>query len=112
MTWNQIYEVIADALRVKLNAVHVPSDFLAATSTEDYRGGLLGDKANTVVFDNSKLKRLVPDFVATVRVDQGIKATVHHILAHSELQHEDPEFDAYCDRVINALQAAEAAVRG
>ncbi|GFN32890.1 SDR family oxidoreductase [Paenibacillus xylaniclasticus] len=112
VTWNQIYEVIADALGVKLNAVHVTSEFLAATSTEDYRGGLIGDKANTVVFDNSKLKRLVPGFTATVRVDQGIKATVQHILAHPELQHEDPEFDDYCDRVISAIQAAAEAVRG
>jgi len=112
VTWNQIYEVIADALGVKLNAVHVSSDFLAATSTEDYRGGLLGDKSNTVVFDNSKLKRLVPDFAATTRVDQGIKSTVQHILAHPEHQQEDPEFDAYCDRVIHAINAAAAAVRG
>ena len=62
VTWNQIYEV-ADALGVKLNAVHVSSDFLDACSKGDYRGGLLGDKANSVVFDNSKPKRLVPEFV-------------------------------------------------
>ncbi|MFC5468947.1 SDR family oxidoreductase [Cohnella suwonensis] len=110
VTWNQIYEVIADALGVKLNAVHVSSSFLDACSTEDYRGGLLGDKANTVVFDNSKLKRLVPDFVATVRLDQGLKRTVEHILAHPELQAEDPKFDAWCDKVIAALDAAVAAV--
>lgn len=110
VTWNQIYEMIADALGVKLNAVHVSSEFLAACSSDDLRGSLLGDKANSVVFDNSKLKRLVPEFVATTRLDQGIKQTVKHILTHPELQVEDPEFDAWCDKVIGALEYAVKAV--
>lgn len=110
VTWNQIYEIIADALGVKLNAVHVSSDFLAACSKVDYRGGLLGDKANSVVFDNSKLKRLVPEFVATTRLDQGIKQTVAYILAHPEHQTEDKEFDAWCDKVVQALDAASKSV--
>ncbi|GGJ16204.1 SDR family oxidoreductase [Paenibacillus hunanensis] len=111
VTWNQIHEVIADALGVKLNAVHVASSFLDACSSEDYRGSLLGDKANTVVFDNSKLKRLVPGFTATIRVDQGIKRVVEHVLAHPELQQKDAEFDAWCDRVIEALEQAKASLR-
>jgi nucleoside-diphosphate-sugar epimerase len=106
VTWNQIYEVIADALGVKLNAVHISSEFLAACSKEDYRGGLLGDKANSVVFDNSKLKKLVPEFVATTRFDQGIRQTVDYILAHPELQKEDKEYEIWCDKVVQALQAA------
>lgn len=111
LTWNQIYEAIARALGVKLHAVHAASSFLDACSTEDYRGGLIGDKANTVVFDNSKLKRLVPGFTATTRFDQGIKQTIDYVLAHPELQTEDPEFDAWCDKVIGALEAAVAAVK-
>ena len=106
LTWNQIYQSIADALGVKLNAIHVSSEFLDACSKEDYRGGLLGDKANSVVFDNSKLKRLVPDFVATTRFDQGIKQTVEYIVAHPELQTPDEEFDDWCDRVVDALNMA------
>ncbi|MFC4810182.1 SDR family oxidoreductase [Paenibacillus sp. GCM10023250] len=112
LTWNQIYEAIADALGVKLQAVHVSSEFLAACSREDYTGGLIGDKANSVAFDNAKLKRLVPEFVATTRFDQGVRETVAHILAHPELQKEDPEFDAWCDKVIGALNGAIAAVKG
>ncbi len=111
VTWNQIHEVIADALGVKLHAVHVASSFLDACSNEDYRGSLLGDKANTVVFDNSKLKRLVPGFTATIRVDQGIKRVVQHVLTHPELQQEDAEFDAWCDRVIGALEQAKASLQ-
>ncbi len=111
VTWNQIHEIIADALGVKLRAVHVASDFLADNGPYDFRGGLLGDKANTVVFDNSKLKRLVPGFTATVRVDQGIRQTVEHILAHPELQEADPEFDVWCDRVVEAMEAAAKLMR-
>ncbi|THF77820.1 SDR family oxidoreductase [Cohnella fermenti] len=112
LTWNQIYEAIAAALGVPLKAVHVSSEFLDACSTEDFRGGLIGDKANSVVFNNAKLKRLVPGFAATVRFDQGIRQTIDHVLAHPELQKEDPEFDAWCDLVIQALDNAVKAVRG
>ncbi|MNP86704.1 hypothetical protein D3C76_1871020 [compost metagenome] len=48
----------------------------------------------------------MPGFTATVRVDQGIRRTVEHILAHPELQAADPEFDAWCDRVVGAMEAA------
>ena len=109
LTWNQVYECIARALGVECKLYHVASDFLAAVGGKyDLNGGLHGDKACTVVFDNSKLKRAVPDFVATVRFDEGIRRTVEHILAHPELQLEDPEFDAWCDRVIAVQEAAKA----
>lgn len=108
VTWNQLYRIVADALGTELKAVHVASSFLAAVSPQDLEGGLLGDKANTVVFDNAKLKRLVPGFAATVRADQGIRRTVAHLLSHPELQKEDPEFDAWCDNVIAALEKAKA----
>ena len=111
VTWNQIYQIIADALHVKLNAVHVASEFLDACSDYDFAGSLLGDKANTVVFDNSKLKRLVPGFTATVRADQGIRSTIEYVLSHPECQVEDPEFDDWCDRVIEALEEAKRKMR-
>lgn len=113
MTWNQIYETIADALGVKLNAVHISTDFLAAAGGEKYdmSGPLLGDKANTVVFDISKLCRLVPGFQPKKTMAQALRETVHYILEHPELQKEDPEFDAWCDRVIAARQAALDSLR-
>ena len=106
VTWNQIYAVIADAVGMPLNAIHVSSEFLAACSNYDFTGSLIGDKANTVVFDNSKLKRLVPGFTATVRADQGIRSTISYVLSHPECQKEDPAFDAWCDKVAEALQKA------
>ena len=86
---------------------HVSSDFLAATSPKawDFTGNLLGDKAVTVVFDCSKLKRVVPAFQAVTRFDEGVRRCVDHILAHPELQVEDPDFDAWCDRVIEAQES-------
>ena len=109
LTWNQIYETIARVLGVELKAYHVASDFLAATGKYDLLGSLIGDKANSVIFDNSKLKRAVPDFVPTVRFEEGIRDTIANILAHPELQQEDPEFDAWCDKVIDVLENAKKA---
>lgn len=111
LTWNQIYETTAAALGVKLNAVHVSSEFMDSCSDEDFRGNLMGDKAASVVFDNSKIKRLVPEYCATVRFDQGVKQSVAYILSHPECQVEDPEFDAWCDRVVEALKEAAEKVR-
>ena len=110
LTWNQIYECVAKALNVTPKLYHVSSDFLAATSPKewDFTGNLLGDKAVTVVFDCTKLKRAVPGFQATTRFDEGVRRCVAYILAHPELQEEDPEFDAWCERVIAAQEAAKA----
>ena len=114
LTWNQIYATIADALGVRLNAYHVSSEFLAAVGDKygfDYEGGLIGDKAVSVVFDNSKLKRAVPDMRTEVRFDQGVRIALDYILSHpEECQKEDPEFDAWCDRVIEVLEEAKKKV--
>lgn len=110
VTWNQIYQCIADTLGVPLRACHIPSDFLAAVSDYDFEGSLTGDKACSVIFDNTKIKRAVPDFCAAVRADQGIRQTVQYILAHPEYQIPDPEFDAWCDRVIAAYENLKGAL--
>ena len=106
LTWDQVYECVGRALHVTPRLYHVASDFLAAVSPKewDFTGNLLGDKAVTVVFDCTKLKRAVPGFQATVRFDEGVRRCVDYILAHPELQVEDPEFDAWCDRVIEAQE--------
>ncbi len=107
VTWNQIYQIIADALGVEYKPYYVPSDFLDEVGGYDFRGGLIGDKANSVVFDNSKLKRAVPGFCATVRLDQGIRKSVEYVLTHEEVQYIDEEFDEWCDHVIEALEKAK-----
>ena len=109
VTWNQIYQAVADALGVEFKPYYVASDFLAAVSDYDFVGGLIGDKSNTVVFDNTKLKNAVPGFVATIRSEQGIRKTVEYVLSHPEEQIEDPEFDAWCDKVIEKLEEVKKA---
>jgi nucleoside-diphosphate-sugar epimerase len=104
LTWNQIYQSIADALGVKLNAIHISSEMLDACSDQDYLGSLIGDKANSVVFDNTKLKTLVPDFKAVKRFDKGVKETIDYIMNHSEYQVEDKEFDDWCDKMIAIME--------
>jgi nucleoside-diphosphate-sugar epimerase len=107
LTWNQIYKAIARALGVEFKPYYVSSDFLAAVSNYDFTGSLIGDKSNTVVFDNSKLKSVVPDFNATIRFDKGIESTIRYVLEHKECQIEDIEFDQWCDKVINSLEKAK-----
>ena len=106
LTWNQMYSTLASVLGVPLKAVHVSSEFLAAAGPYDFRGSLLGDKANTVSFDNTKLKRLVPGFTAKIRYDQGVRKSIEYMLAHKELQKEDPDFDLWCDKIIAAQEKA------
>lgn len=110
MTWNQIYQTIAEALGKPLNALHVASDFLAAHGENyDFRGELLGDKASVVVFDNSKIKRLVPDFICTISMAEGLRQAVHYMLAHPESQTPDWDFDSWCDRIADSMRAADKA---
>ena len=108
LSWTQVYECIARALHVAVKPYYVSSEFLAAVAPAewDFEGNLLGDKSVTVCFDCTKLKRAVPGFHATTRFDEGVRRCVEHILAHPELQIEDPEFDAWCDKVIAAQQEA------
>ena len=112
LTWTQIYQTVANVLGVELKPYYVSSSFLAevAPKAYDLEGGLLGDKAVSVVFDCSKLKRAVPGFQARVRFEEGIRRTIDHILKHPELQEEDPEFDRWCDKVIEAQEQAKKMV--
>lgn len=112
LTWNQIYQATARALGVTLRPYYVSSAFLAAACYYDGGDGLLGDKTHSVVFCNRKLKRLVPGFFAAIRFDQGVKEAVDYVLSHPECQTEDPEFDAWCDRVIAAQEEALQKVKG
>lgn len=107
ITWNQIYEVVGAALGRRPEIVHIPSDALAALNPK-FVGGLLGDKTHTVIFDNTKVKKAVPEFAATMRFDQGARKSIDYIYSHPECQQADPEFDEWCDRVIKIYEDALA----
>lgn len=110
LTWNQIYQSVANALGVDFNPYYVASDFLAKVAPPewDFEGNLLGDKSQTVIFDCSKLKHAVSGFQATIRFDEGVRRSVDYLLSHPELQTADPEFDYWCDKVIEAQETAKA----
>lgn len=109
LTWNQIFKTIADALNVEYKPYYVSSYFLAKVGSKyDLEGGLIGDKANSVVFDNTKLKRAVPGFAPSIRFEEGVRRCLNYILAHPECQVEDPEFDKWCDSIIEVLDKASA----
>ena len=113
LTWDQIYATVADALGVTLHPYHVASEYLAAAGEKygyDFTGSLTGDKAVTVVFDNTKLKRVVPTMRTAVPFHRGVRVALEYILAHPECQREDPEFDQWCDRVIAALEKSKAEI--
>jgi nucleoside-diphosphate-sugar epimerase len=80
LTWNQIYEAMAEAAATELKAVHVASDFICQVADSLghswMRGNLLGDKSNSVIFDNTKIRRFVPGFQATVPFSEGIGRTI------------------------------------
>jgi len=108
LTWNQIYDCIADALGVEYKPYYVSSRFLSDVGPQyDFEGGLIGDKANTVIFDNTKLKNAVPEYKPSIHFEDGIRRVIEYVLSHKECQVEDPEFDAWCDKVIASLEAAK-----
>lgn len=109
VSWNQVYESIARALGVPFQPVYAPSGLIAAAGEKygyDFGGALLGDKSPCAIFDNTKIKRAVPEFCATTRFDEGIRESVEYHLSHPEMQVEDPKFDAFCDAVIDAMATA------
>ncbi|MCL2351835.1 MAG: NAD-dependent epimerase/dehydratase family protein [Firmicutes bacterium] len=98
LTWNAAFAAIGHALGKKADLLHVSSEMLAA-HRPDLEGSLLGDKAPSIIFDNTKLKRLVPGFTAKVRFDQGVRGTLEYVLSHEDCRVEDPEFDGFCDMI-------------
>jgi nucleoside-diphosphate-sugar epimerase len=103
LTWNQIYEQIGAALGVQPRLVHIPSTFIAQVDPGT-GAGLLGDKMWSAVFDNSKIKRLVPDYVARIPFHEGILRTLAWFQANQARMQIPPEDDAFVERILDAYQ--------
>ena len=100
LNWNQIYESIAGALDVEARIVHVPTDFIASVAPR-MAGSLLGDKTWSVVFDNSKIKGVVPGFEATVPLREGIDRTLAWFAADEQRRTVDAAVHAEMDRILD-----------
>ncbi|HVP47370.1 MAG TPA: SDR family oxidoreductase [Bryobacteraceae bacterium] len=103
MTWNQFYRMVGAAAGVEPQLIHIPSDFIGACLPEAL-GGLIGDKVVSVVFDNSKIKRFVPGYCATVPFGQGIRRTLEWFDADPARKQIDSEANAKWDKLIEAYE--------
>jgi nucleoside-diphosphate-sugar epimerase len=99
LTWDQIAHSLAAALGVTPRIVHVPSDAIAAADPQ-WGAGLIGDKAHSMVFDNSKLRTVVPDFCATIPFEQGAREIVGWHDGDPARQQVDDRLDALMDKLV------------
>jgi nucleoside-diphosphate-sugar epimerase len=106
LNWNQIYEIFARAAGVaNPTYVHIPSDLINAYDPI-LGAGLLGDKTNSMIFDNSKIKRLVPDFICTTPLSRGAEEVMVWYDADPARQVVDQALDQLYDRMLAAYQKA------
>jgi nucleoside-diphosphate-sugar epimerase len=106
LTWNQIYGLLADAAGGTLHPVHVPSQFINRFDPV-WGASLLGDKAHSMIFDNSKIKRLVPEYKADIPFSQGAREIIDWHLADPSRQVIEHEFLAIYEKILTAYRASK-----
>ena len=99
LTWNQIYELAARAAGTTAQIVHIPSEIIAKYDTE-WGAELFGDKSHSMIFDNTKIKRLVPDFAATIPFSRGIEEIMNWFDGEPSRQIVDEKLDQLMDKII------------
>jgi nucleoside-diphosphate-sugar epimerase len=113
LTWDQIYQAVGMAVGVEPNIIHIASDFICKEAEKiDWiwmggsfqRGNLLGDKAVSTIFDNTKIKMFVPEFKATIPFKTGIKRTIDWIEADQSRMIIHKDHDRFMDTIIAAYQ--------
>jgi nucleoside-diphosphate-sugar epimerase len=105
LSWNQIFEIIARAAGTEARIAHVPSDLIAAHDP-NWGPGLLGDKAHSMIFDNSKIKRLVPDFLCRIPFSRGAEEILAWYNADPARRKVNADFNRTCDRILAAWESA------
>lgn len=105
LTWDQIHLEVYRTLGLKPNLVHIPSDLIAMYNPHSL-GSLIGDKANSVVFDNNKIKQFVPDYSCEVTWAEGLQRSMTWFDAHPEFQTIDQEANSVWDQIIASYERA------
>lgn len=105
LPWDQIHLEVYRALGLKPNLIHIPSDLIAMYNPPSL-GSLVGDKANSVVFDNSKVKRFVPDYTCEVLWAEGVRRSLAWFEAHPEFQTIDHEANSVWDQILRSYERA------
>ncbi|OAN39193.1 NAD-dependent epimerase/dehydratase family protein [Microbacterium sp. H83] len=98
-TWNEIYGILGRAAGAEPRIRYATSAAIEALAP-DHAGQLTGDMAHSVVFDNTKIRRLVPDFAPVVPLHIAAREIIEHHDAHPELQQVDPAMNALFDRLL------------
>ncbi|WP_282056479.1 NAD-dependent epimerase/dehydratase family protein [Maribacter luteus] len=107
LSWNMIYKILADSLGIEARVVHIASDFICSVEPS-YTGTLLADKAESVIFDNTKIKTYVPEFRATIPFATGIKRTLQWLDENPERKFINPESNEKIDRVLKKYKSIKA----
>jgi len=105
LTWNQIFQIIARAAGTKVDIVHIPSEIIARYDS-GWGDSLLGDKTHSMIFDNSKIKQVVPNFIATIPYAHGVDEIIRWYDSDPSRQVIDHELNLLIDRLISSYEAA------
>ena len=105
LNWNQIYQIVADTAGAELKAVHISTEFISKLAPGE-KDGLWGDKSHCAIFDNSKIKSLVPTYQATVPFREGFKRTLEWFEADPKRMVVNPKTNEMMDRIIEAYESA------
>ncbi|MFY0689322.1 MAG: NAD-dependent epimerase/dehydratase family protein [Cyclobacteriaceae bacterium] len=102
LTWNQIFNQIGQAVNIEPNLIHVPSEYINRHDP-DWGAGLLGDKAHSMIFDNTKVKSIVPEFKCTIPFHEGIKEIIFWHRADKRRQIIDQDLSSRMDNILSSL---------
>lgn len=106
LTWNQIFEIMGHAVGVEPQLIHIPSERIAMYD-EGWGAGLLGDKSHSVIFDNSKIKRVVPDFVCTIPFAQGAREIAAWYMADPSRRSVNPALNLMYEKIIDDYMSSQ-----
>ena len=104
LTWDQIFNIVAEAAGTTANIVHIPSDLIMKFD-KDWGDGLLGDKSHSMIFDNTKIKNVVPEFNCVIPFARGAREVIDWYDANPAQQVIDPEVDKLTDKILNAFHS-------
>ena len=104
LSWNMIYKILADSLGKEARIVHIASDFICKVEPS-FTGTLLADKAESVIFDNTKIKTFVPSFSATIPFAKGIKKTLKWLDDHPEKKIINPEKNRQIEHILKTYKS-------
>jgi nucleoside-diphosphate-sugar epimerase len=110
LSWNHIYQIIADYYHVELRPAYIPSSVLALSQKYDFVTSIVGDKQYSVIFDNSKIKSVIGDIPLTVPLAKGIRLYLDNVESDPSLQVQEADFDMWCDRVVERLTQCSVAL--